>query len=363
MAGQDQAQAPVADEGAAAARKLELQRRGTWQGSVVTEAHIEWARKSRRIPPAVECRVPPAGEISPSPRLGERVIFLSHLQRGFGLPASNFFRQFLDTFGLQPHHLPANVFVFLSSFVCLFEGYLGLWPKLHHWTKYFSFRAQTVQGLDTAEKPLVPCGAASVIPKRGTEFFRVPGMQSAHKWQCTYFYVSNRTPEDLINLPAYVAGTPDARLNWQRCAPDMLVIDAAITSYIEKLLAEQKLTADDLMCAWINRRILPLQMRSHKLCHLSGPKDPTRLTTCLISAEMASQQIRGITDSKLPPDWRWGQIPLRRSRPAPAEVSSLLFRSLLRHLVYRISRHKSSISLVSVSRAVAGGGCRDRLRG
>ena len=57
-------------------------------------------------------------------RFGERVIFLSHLQRGLGLPASNFFRQFLETFGLQPHHLPANVFVFLSSFVCLFEGYL-----------------------------------------------------------------------------------------------------------------------------------------------------------------------------------------------------------------------------------------------
>ena len=91
MADQAQAQAPVVDEAAVAARKLELQRRGTWQGSVVAEAHIEWARKSRRIPSGVAHRIPPAGEISPSPRRGEFVIFLSHLQRGFGLPASHFF--------------------------------------------------------------------------------------------------------------------------------------------------------------------------------------------------------------------------------------------------------------------------------
>ena len=128
----EQGQAPPVDAAAAdaaaatAAHKAELQRRGTWQGSLVTEAHIEWARKSRRIPPEVDCRVPPPGKVSPSPRTGEWVIFLSHLQRGLGLPVSNFFRSFLDLFGLQPHHLPANVPVFLSAYVCLFEAYLGI---------------------------------------------------------------------------------------------------------------------------------------------------------------------------------------------------------------------------------------------
>ena len=258
------------------------------------------------------CRVPPAGEISPLPRFGERVIFLSHLQRGLGLPASAFFRQFLDAFHLQPHHLPPNALVFLSTFVSLFEGYLGIWPKLRHWCHFFNFRAQTVQDLDTAEKPLVPCGAASVTPRRGSEFIRVPGLQSAHKWQCTYFYVSNKTPEDPINLPAYVAGPPADRSQWQSNQSDISVIDVVITSFIEKLVAEGKPTADDLMCAWISRRIHPLQMRSHKLCHNSGPKDPTRFTTCVLNAELISQQVRSITDSKLPPNWEWGKSPLRR---------------------------------------------------
>jgi len=322
MAGQGPSQASAADESAATARKLELQRRGSWQGSLVTEAHIDWARKSRRIPPGVACRVPPEGETSPVPHFGERVIFLSHLQRGFALPASDFFRGFLDTFHLQPHHLPPNAFVFLSTFVSLFEGYLGIWPSIRHWCHYFSFRAQTIQGLDTSDKPLVPCGAASVIPRRGTEFIRVPGLQSAHKWQCTYFYVSNKGPEDFINLPAYVAGPPANRSEWASNHTDMLVIDVVITSYIERLVAEGKPTADDLMCAWIRSRINPLQMRSHKMCHISGPKDPTRFTTCVLNAEMISQQVRSITDSKLPPNWEWGKSPLRRDRPAPEEVSS-----------------------------------------
>ena len=36
---------------------------------------------------------------------GERVVFLAHFDRGFGLPVSKFFRDFLDFYRLQPHHL------------------------------------------------------------------------------------------------------------------------------------------------------------------------------------------------------------------------------------------------------------------
>ena len=61
-------------------------------------------------------------------------------------------------------------------------------------------------------------------------------------------------------------------------------------------------------------------MRIHKLCHLSGPKDPTRFTTWNITTQEVSQQVRGITDSKLPGDWKWGKKPLRRKTPAPEEV-------------------------------------------
>ena len=65
--------------------------RGSWEGSSdVTPDDINWLYASRRIPPELVCRLP-GDEVEPAPEAGERVVFLAHFQRGFGLPISNFF--------------------------------------------------------------------------------------------------------------------------------------------------------------------------------------------------------------------------------------------------------------------------------
>ena len=73
----------------------------------------------------------PGPETAPDLKEGEYVVFVAHFERGFGLLASNFMRTFLEKFGLQPHHLPANAFTTLSTFVSFAEGYLGLWPTIN----------------------------------------------------------------------------------------------------------------------------------------------------------------------------------------------------------------------------------------
>ena len=77
------------------------------------------------------------GEISPAPQEGEWVIFRSHCLRGLGLPASSFFRSFLEFHGLQPHHLTPNAVVLLSAFVAMCEGFLGVLPTLEFWGLFF----------------------------------------------------------------------------------------------------------------------------------------------------------------------------------------------------------------------------------
>jgi hypothetical protein len=77
----------------------QLQGRSGWEGSEVTPADISWITSTRRIPEGVACRLP-AGETVPAPEPGERVVFIAHFERGFGLPASDFFRDFLDTYDL-----------------------------------------------------------------------------------------------------------------------------------------------------------------------------------------------------------------------------------------------------------------------
>ena len=71
---------------------------GRWEGSEVTSEAINWLYASRRLPPEVSCRRP-GTELEPQPRRDEYVIFLSHFQRGFGLPISPFFSDFLRHFG------------------------------------------------------------------------------------------------------------------------------------------------------------------------------------------------------------------------------------------------------------------------
>ena len=110
-------------------------------GSNVTTEEITQFRATRRLPRETDVSVRlPRGEQRPRPEGQERVVFLTHFERGFGLPASTFFRMFLEFFGLQPHHLGVGAIVQLSGFVTLCEGYLGVEPTIDLWARFFSLK-------------------------------------------------------------------------------------------------------------------------------------------------------------------------------------------------------------------------------
>jgi hypothetical protein len=117
--------------------------RSTWEGSDVILSEIDWLMKTQRIPEGVQCRLP-AGEVVLKPLEGEIVVFVTHFEHGFGLPTSGFFRDFLDFYGLQPHHMTANAAVILAAFAALYEGYAGIHPFVYAWAKYFQHRKQSV---------------------------------------------------------------------------------------------------------------------------------------------------------------------------------------------------------------------------
>jgi hypothetical protein len=64
----------------------------------------------------------------PAPEPGEHIVFISHFERGFALPASDFFQDLLDTYDLQPHHLSVNAVMILSAFAAFCEGFTGIEP-------------------------------------------------------------------------------------------------------------------------------------------------------------------------------------------------------------------------------------------
>ena len=112
----------------------------------------------------MQVRLAPEGEISPAPEEGERVIFHSHLMRGLGLPASGFFRSFLEFHGLQPHHLTPNTVVLLAAFATLCEGFLGVLPTIELWGEFFYSKL----GTQAAGVP-AQCGAFITVRRSGAD--------------------------------------------------------------------------------------------------------------------------------------------------------------------------------------------------
>jgi hypothetical protein len=90
--------------------------KGSWEGSWVKEKRIELLRQGRVLPSAdLVCCRPTSGKLVCAPQPGEAVVFYDHFPRGFPLPASDFLRQFLDHFHLQPHHIWENAMMTLAS--------------------------------------------------------------------------------------------------------------------------------------------------------------------------------------------------------------------------------------------------------
>ena len=276
----------------------------------------------RRIPPQVQARAP-GDEMAPQPKPGERVVFTAHFERGFGLPASAFFRAFLDYFGLQPHHLPANAIVTLSCYVAFCEGYAGLWPDVNFWSRLFFIKAQTTDGQMRA------CGAASLYSRPSTPLSKIPTVDSVKKWQTTFFYVKSENPVfNWVNLPEYSPEPPAAKLNWGHCykpsdpEEEVNILWRLLREYV----TDERLLTADLLCCYISRRVLPLQARAHKIGHMSGRFDPTRTSKLELTKSGVAKRVNFVSNAKLADNWDWGMEPFSRSDPPPLVSSSPLGR-------------------------------------
>ncbi|KAK1610988.1 hypothetical protein QYE76_034661 [Lolium multiflorum] len=251
--------------------------RGAWMGSNVTEFEIDWLYRSRRIPEGVTCRLP-GDEIEPEPQPGEHVVFLAHFERGFGLPASPFFREFLDFYELQPHHLPGNAIFYLSCYATFMEAYIGIHPTRETFARFFSLRINSVQGKEIPKpKPPVECGSCIVGSRQGSPFFKFTGLESCRAWQGTFFYVKNNGRANLIDLPPFKVGPP-SRANWSYNPKTDHIETNRVVRFMASLKKETNICSDDIIRTFISRRVLPLKRRMHRMSEMYGPGDPTKIT-------------------------------------------------------------------------------------
>jgi hypothetical protein len=214
----------------------------------------------------------------------------------------------------------------LSCFAAFCEAYLGIWPLTELWTKYYYLRRQVKPNPTQKIKDLVDCGGASIISRTNSGFPKIQGLESCRKWQRSFFYVSQKVPpentegtrsEDFINLPEYEAGPPTEFALWNSC-----IESEEITKMHDVLLGlSEKLTADDILCSWIGRRICPLQWRVHKMCFYNGQYDPTRTSIFPLTYGGVYRRVMAIARSQMTAKWNWGLRAATRKDP-PAVVRS-----------------------------------------
>ena len=83
------------------------------------------------------------------------------------------------------------------------------------------------------------------------------------------------------------------------------------------MIQAEGLRGADLVAAFMERRILPLQSRPHMMCQMSGRFDPSRLSTWEMPHAEVALMVNYIANCKLAADWQYGKPPYSRANPPP----------------------------------------------
>jgi hypothetical protein len=106
-----------------------------WEMSTVTKEQIQsLADRGLLRPKAQVDWRPAAGEEFLTEGTGKTVVFLAHIERGFGVPAGGL----LHFYRIELVHLAPNSITIISTFVHLYEAYLDIAPHFHLWRHFSS---------------------------------------------------------------------------------------------------------------------------------------------------------------------------------------------------------------------------------
>ena len=114
--------------------------------SSVTGEHIERLRSADYLSGDIAHRLPDKGQLIPTPRPHERVIFLPHFLRRLGFPLHPFVRGLMFYYGLNFHDLAPKFIFNISAFIVVCDAFLCIQPHFGFWLKTFSVKPKVVKG-------------------------------------------------------------------------------------------------------------------------------------------------------------------------------------------------------------------------
>ena len=152
--------------------------------SSVTEEDVLKLREARFLTGEIWHRLPAQGQVIPTPKPGESVVFMSHFLRGLGFPTDPFVRGLMYYYGLEFHDLAPESILHISSFIVMCEAFLRITPHFGLWLKTFKVEPKMIEGRHAE------CGGAFISKNAGAPWPEGSFQGESSLWQQEWFYIT-----------------------------------------------------------------------------------------------------------------------------------------------------------------------------
>jgi hypothetical protein len=159
-----------------------------WEPSTVIEEQIQSLVDCGLLRPKSQVGWrPETGEAFPTEGTGETVLFIAHIERGFGVTADDFLHGLLQFYRIELVHLAPNSITIIATFIHLCEAFLGITPHFHLWRHFFDLK-KTSKG--------VVVGSVSFMLRRNMkqEYIDLALPDNTTSWKQGWFYLDNPPP-------------------------------------------------------------------------------------------------------------------------------------------------------------------------
>src|SRR4051812_28689095 len=236
----------------------------------------------------------PGAHARPQPPPGFTVMFLSFVFRGLSLPAHDFLRGLLFTYGIQLWQLGPNLLLYLALFITVCESFLGIEPHFGLWKKIFILKRHG------NPNGLLVVGGVGFAVRPDKKFLPFPMKESIQGWKEKWFYLRDRkAPGADSGLPPFVDELVlKPKKSWRNA---LTAEELSVANELYARLQEVKVTDGQIMLGteipalFMRRRIQPLQHRSHPMFMYTGSDDSTCISSIAMGEEEITTEVRRLT--------------------------------------------------------------------
>ena len=177
--------------------------------SSVTKGKVKKLRKAGYLSKDIAHRLPEEGQLLPTPRPHERVVFLPHFLCGLGFPLHPFVRGLMFYYGLDFHDLASDSFLHISAFIVVCEAFLRVRPHFGLWLKTFNVKPKVVSGTQAE------CRAAMAGKMANVLWFEGSFVETLKGWQSGWFYITEPHNAEWVAPPEFRSGPPTRLVSWK----------------------------------------------------------------------------------------------------------------------------------------------------